>query len=218
MAVETIALKAMYALIIIIVVLIVGGGVIGTTYLILNFKRYIQFMCLILKADGTVSFDTAGIFEDKKTKTKRFFMKKNKVGLTPDKVPSKIIDGPTGFFQAPKIVFLAQTGLKNFHFIDLKIGFNKLLSLKVGEEDVNWALHSYEKGKALGQIKNKLLEFMPYISIAVVSVIILILFIFLFKKFDVMADMATAIEVASENLVTAATRISEAGSGTKIIQ
>lgn len=158
-------------------------------------KKFSQFKCVIWRRDGfgniQESYDTAGIFVQAKTQNKRFYMRKNRVGLTPDKVPYV----PTG--KGEKTVYLLQFGLKNFAFIKPNIAGEENLSLTVGEEDVNWAVNAYEAQKKRFNF-DKLMQFLPFISLAIVSVFILILFIYLFKKFDVIAAAATSLKETAQ--------------------
>jgi len=198
---------------------IVGAAIIASAvWILMQQKRYAEFDCVILRLDGTIGSDKAGIFEDTSIKEKRFFMKHHKVGLTPDQVPYKLLDGKHGNLKAPKVVFLVQTGLKNFHFMNINIDKNKIVKYDVGEEDVNWALYVYEKGKKLGIIKNKLIEMIPYIVWALLIMGTLILVITILGKFEVMGQVADSLTQVGTNLEAAATRLSEASTGTRIIQ
>ena len=180
--------------IMIISVTVIGGLIIFGVWAGLKWKRYQQFKCVIWEKDGfgqlTETYDKAGIFVDSKTKNKRLFLKKNKVGLDPDTIP---------FVQTSKgkrIIYLLKTGLKNFHYITLNIKAPNI-SLSVGEEDVNWALNAYERGKKMFT-QGILMQLMPYIALAFVSIIILIIFIYFFKDFAVLADVAKALQAAAE--------------------
>jgi len=154
-----------------------------------NIKRFQQFNCVIFQRNGFGQLeqkrDKAGIFVDGKTKNKRLFLKNAKVGLNPDNVPY-ISSG------ASKTIFLLQTGLKNFRFINIDIK-EPNINMTVGEEDVNWAINAYERQKALFQ-DSKWMQLLPFIAIAFVSIIILTIFIYFFKNFDVLQDVALALE------------------------
>lgn len=153
-------------------------------------QRYKQYVCYVFERDGfgqtSFSTDEAGIFVDSKTKNKRFFLRKANVGLDPDKVP--YIQRKIG---GKKVVFLLRTGLKNFSYINFDIKEKTGMQINVGEEDVNWALNAYERSKKLFS-QTLLMQLMPFIIIAFVSVIILIMFIFLFKDAGVMKEAAVA--------------------------
>ena len=170
---------------------IVGGGL----YLYFKWKRYKEFNCVVWERDGfgqlTQTSDKAGIFVDSKTKNKRFFLKKFNVGLSPDNVP--YLPSSNG---QPKTVYLLRTGLKNFQFITPRVTAEGI-TLSVGEEDVNWAINSYERAKKMFN-SDKLLQYMPYIAIAFVSIIILVIFIYFFKDFAVLKDMAIAMKEAAQ--------------------
>lgn len=186
-------------IVIILSVLILGGITIGIILAVLKNKKYSAFKCIIWEKDafGQVvqSVDEAGIFVDGATNNKRLFLKKANVGLSPDNIP--YITTLSG----KKIVFLARVGLKNYNYIKPNFDEGKI-SFTVGEEDVNWAINAYERQKkAFGS--NALLQYMPYILMAFVSIVILVIFIYFFKNFSVLRDVATAFQEASKNLILA---------------
>jgi len=183
---------AVNILILLFGLIFIGGVCFGLFLLVRRRKQYNQFKCIIWGRDAfgqlTETTDKAGIFVDTKTKNKRFFLKKAHVGLNPDNVPY-IQSGKV------KIVYLLRTGLKNFQFIRPLIADN--FSIDVGEEDVNWAVNAYERQKKLFS-SNVLLQYMPFIGLVFVSLIILIIFIYFFKDFAVLADVAEALKEAAQ--------------------
>lgn len=187
-------------------VLVVGGLVIVITFVWLRWKRYTQFSCVIFEKDGfnnvNESYDKAGIFVDRKTQNKRFFMKKANVGLDPDKVPY-ITAGKR------KTVYLIRTGLKNFRYLNFRNVANDELEFIVGEEDVNWAINAYERQKRLFN-QNAFLQYLPFIALAFVSIIILVIFIYFFKDFAVLKE-------AGLYMKEAAIALQHAKSGTTVI-
>jgi len=187
------------------VVLIVGGLVIATTVLLLKWKKFSQYECIIFEKDGfgqlKYKTDMAGIFVDSKTKNKRLFLKKNNVGLNPDNVP--YLSGKKGL----KTIYLYQTGLKNFHYIRMNV--TDKFDITVGEEDVNWAINAYDRQKKLFN-QSLLMQLMPFIALAFTSIIILIIFIYFFKDFAVLKDVAIALKEAAQ-------ANAQASSGTAII-
>lgn len=179
-----------------ITIIIIGGVVLGVVLLLLRQKKYSEYKCVIWEKDGfgqlVQKIDSAGVFVDKKTKNKRFFMKRANVGLNPDNIP--YISGRS------KTVYLYRTGLKNFQFIKPVIKDNPGVSFSVGEEDVNWAINSYERQKKLFQ-NNVLLQYLPFIALAFVSIIILAIFIYFFKEFDTLKEVAVAMKESASILV-----------------
>ena len=167
---------------------IIGGGL----WLYLKQKRYREYKCVIWERDGfgqlNETYDDAGIFVDKKTNNKRFYLKKANVGLNPDNVPY--------IPSKRKIVYLLRTGLKNFQFIKPNVS-NPGITLSIGEEDVNWAINAYERQKKLFN-QNVLLQYLPFIALAFTSIIILIIFIYFFKDFDVLKDVALSLKEAAQ--------------------
>lgn len=180
--------------VIVIACIIIGGAIIAGVWMFLKWKRYRQFKCVIYEKDtfGQIkeTYDQAGIFIDSKTKNKRLFLKKNKVGLDPDSIPYVATS------KGNQIIYLYKTGLKNFHYIRININAPHI-TLSVGEEDVNWALNSYERGKKMFT-QSMLMQLMPYIALAFVSIIILVIFIYFFKDFGVLADTAVALKEAAQ--------------------
>ena len=89
------------------------GGLIG--WIFFRWKKYSQFTCVVWGRDGfgqlSETSDTAGIFVDRKTKNKRFFLRWGNVGLDPNNVPY-VKRGKK------KIVYLLKKGLKNYCFIN----------------------------------------------------------------------------------------------------
>lgn len=204
---ETISSGGLNVAVILIVVFFLGAAAIGATVLILRWRRYSQFHIEIWQKDGfghlTIKYDQGGVFVDGKTGNKRLFLKKANVGLNPDNIPYLIM--PSG----KKKVMLLQTGLKNFRYIKPNVR-DDLIYFTVGEEDVNWAINSYERQKKLFA-QGWLAQYLPFIMLAFVSMIILILFIQVFNKFPVM------LQIASE-MKEVALALAQAKSGTMVIQ
>jgi uncharacterized membrane protein len=189
-----------------LVVLVVA--VIGVGYwLHRQRKKYSAYRCVVWERDGfgqlRMLFDDAGIFIDKKTNNKRFFMKLANVGLEPDNIPYL----PAS--DNKKYVFLLRTGLKNFTFIKPNVGPTGQIVLKVGEEDVNWAINSYERQKKIFA-SNTLMAYMPFIALAFVSLVILVIFIYFFRNFKVLAQVADSLNLAAQAMA-------QASSGTLVL-
>ncbi|RLA46934.1 MAG: hypothetical protein DRR04_05335 [Gammaproteobacteria bacterium] len=169
-------------------------------------KRFGQFTAIIWFRDGfgqlQQTHDTGGVFVDKKTANKRLFLRRNNVGLSPDNIP--FLTGPKG----KRYVYLYQRGLKNFLYLRPNVRAEGV-SIEVGEEDVNWAINAYERQKKLFA-SNMLLQYMPFIALAFVSIIILIIFIYFFKDFKVLAEVAEALKGAAQ-------AFAQAQAGTAII-
>lgn len=180
--------------IMILSIVLLTGVILGAFWLWDKKQKYSQYNCVILERDGfgqlRQTYDKAGVFVDKKTNNKRFFMKKNNVGLTPDNIP--YIPTAKG-----KTVYLIKHGLKNFAYINFNITKdNTGITLETGEEDVNWAINAYERQKKLFQ-QSMLMQLMPFIIIAFVTIIIMVIFIYFFKDFATLKDMAQALQQAA---------------------
>ena len=181
-------------IIIFVIIGIVALGIVVVFIFMYNkWKKFQEFRCVIWRVDSigriTEKYDSAGIFMDHKTHNKRFFMKNSNVGLDPDNVPDVFS------IKGKRVVYLLQTGLKNFHFIKANVEFPKV-TLTVGEEDVNWSINAYERSKSMW-LTSKLLQWLPFIILAFVCIIILIIFIYFFKNFDVLRQVAVAFQEAA---------------------
>jgi len=147
-----------------------------------------------------LTYDFGGIFIDKKTNAKRFWLKKGKVGLNCDNVPSIPLDKG----KRKKTVYLLRIGEKNYRFINIKLPDRSDIHIDVGEEDVNWALNSYEREK-----KRYATSFWekvaPYAVMALTVVFVIIVFALFIQKFDVLADVAKALSAAAEAMRQAST-------------
>jgi hypothetical protein len=191
-----------------VIVILVGGGiVVAGIVLFLKWWKYSQFSCRIWEQDGfgqwRETVDRAGIFVDRKTNNKRFFLKKANVGLSADNVPYISTKG------VRKIVYLLRTGLKNFRFIRITPS-NPSVFLNVTEEDVNWAVNAYERQKKIFS-KDLFLQYLPFMILAFVCIIILVIFIYFFKNFDTLKEVAVAFREAASS-------IAQANAGTVIVQ
>ena len=191
--------------IMLIVILVVIGIMIGVMFLMKNVKKYKQYRVVIYSKDtfGQIKqeYDDAGIFVDKTTRNKRLYLKKNNVGLNADNIPY-ISDG-----KGKKTIYLYKKGLKNFQFIQVTVNADvDKIRINVGEEDVNWAVNSYERAKK-AFTQTILMQYLPFIVLAFVSIVILIMFLYFFQQFSVLKELGVALKEASQAL----------GSGTTIL-
>lgn len=182
------------ALIFIAIIVIVGlfGGI---TWLILDNKRYSQFKVRVWQKDlwGQIidTTDRAGIFVDRKTNNKRLFIKKGKVGLDCDSIPYTTNE------KGQKIIYLYKFGEKNYSFLKPQIDKDKnWFVMKVTEEDINWGINAYERSKKLFAT-NGLLQYMPYIALAFVAIVILVIFIYFFREFGTLQQTGEALRDAA---------------------
>jgi len=190
-------------LIMVLAVLGVGGWIGYTSYK--KWKRYDQFDCLIYAKDGfgqlTKRWDKAGIFVDDKTMNKRFFLKNNNVGLSPDNVP--VIPGGK-----KSMVVLVQTSLKTFKYVYFNITDN-IFNFTVGEEHVNWGINAYERQKKLYE-GSWWKEYGAYVIFGIAVIGIVIIFMVFFQHLDSLELFAASLEKVAEHL-------GNAGSNTTII-
>jgi len=178
-------------------------------YIALRERRYSEFTVYVLDKNKRIRMDKAGIFVDKKTNNKRFFMKKAAVGLDPNNVPYILA-------QKNKVAFVYQIGLKNFQFINLNNFLERLGNkekgtvIEVGEEDVNWAINAYERQKKTFS-NNALLQYLPYMIFAFVTIVILIMIIYVLRQFETIKDV---VEIMKEIAIANA----QAKTGTIVMQ
>lgn len=162
-------------------------------------KKWQQFKVIIYTKDGfgntIIKHDRAAIFLHGKTKNRLLYLQKNKgVALKPDMIPV-VKDGRNN------IIHMYQDGLKQFRLLKVNIEAGNV-SFDVGEEDVNWAVNEYTIAKR-EYAKQLWKELVPIFTTVLVSMVILIMMISLFKKFDVLAEVAHALERTSNNLAWA---------------
>jgi len=201
-------------------------GVIGGVWLWLRKEFMYQYKVTVVDLTSTGAFrllpDKGGVFVDRKTKRKMFWLKKEKGGLSPDHIPF-IISGKS------KAVFVLKRGTKSFSYIiptvverfitkvvpvlnagqpvfkdgvqlfeDKQIKEN-FLDFNVGDEDINWAINTYDKNKIMFT-QTTFMQLLPFIALAFVGIVICIIFIYFFKKLDVLADMANSFKLAAVEL------------------
>ena len=200
--------------ILVIIILATIGSLIWWFYS--QAKKWKQFVCIIFSKDAFGNaireIDNAGIFLDKTTNMKRFFIKKANIGLDPDKVKYIMsTDGKT------KYVYLRKYAPKNFAFYDLtKLLEKDNAQLSVTEQDVNWALQEFRKHKALDN-KNFWNQYGTYIIWGFAVISTLVLFALLVQKFEILSSVASSISAAATALKEAAQQLAVAKSGSQII-
>ena len=157
-------------------------------------KKYAQFKVVIWEEDsnGNVHefYDRAGIFVDKQTGFKLFFLEKLKKGLNPNKVPFVSSKDKKG--KLIKTVYLRKTGVSNYVYCVMEL-LGKV-EFTVGEEDVNWAAQDIERIRKTFGKESWLQKFAPYIMFIITILIVMIVLISLFNKFGVIKE-------ASDNMV-----------------
>ncbi len=189
-------------LIVVIILLVVLALVITGAIMYANSKRFNILVDVFYQPKGSrqpiKKHDSAGIFVNKKTNLKRFWLKKHKIGLNPDNVP--FIINETGH----KVVTLWQDGLSSFRYVVVNITDNPGLHFAPGEEDINWAIATYQEFKRL--FDNNTSWFDKYGAAAlftVVIVVISIILIVLFQKFEVLGQVASSLDSAAAKLAEA---------------
>lgn len=165
----------------------------GLTWWYLSWRKYQQFHIVIYFKDGfgqwRMKYDSGGVFEDRKTHNRLLFLKNSGVGLTANNIP--YIQNEKN----KKIVYLLQTGQKNFKYIHININ-DEFFKFSFGEEDLNWGLNAYEKQKKLSQ-SSLFMQLLPFIVMAFFGIMILAMVIYVLKDFKVLESVSgNLVEVA----------------------
>lgn len=173
---------------------------------VLNKKKKYNWVVRIFNRDATGQVIQqpddrgGGIFLDKKTSYRLFLLKKYKFGLDPDDIPYILTSG------GQKIVYLLQTGLKNFQYMKPIISNDKELKFNVQDEDVAWAINAWERYK--NPYKNKFMEqIMPFIGMAFVFLCVVVAIYYLTVKAgfnaDLLRELSDSARAISNNMAKA---------------
>ena len=187
----------------VILIAAVFGGVAWIIYQ----KRKFQYIVQVWLPDNNGNIideerDIGGIYVDKKTGKKHFWLKKQGKGLKCDDVPYRRVGNK-------RIVTVLKRADGVFRIINPKITLDKL-NFVVSEEDVNWAIHDYEKYKRK-YADDPWAKWMPIAIYAIAVVASLVLVIYVIQKFEVLVEVAKSLEGAAQALA-------QAQSGTTVIQ
>jgi len=193
---------ALSVMVVIVAILIIGGLLVLAVIMYLRWKKFQQYRVLILEVDddGLVQgfrWDKAGIFVESKTKHRRFFLKRSRFSLSADKVP---VVYPRG--KGKPMVSCVKLSNTDYRFLWLNNLRPQAVNLVVGEDDVNWAIETYERMQKLFD-RSTLLQYMPFLMLAFVSIIILIIFIYFFKDFSVLKEVAVELGKAAQAMAQA---------------
>jgi len=177
------------------------GGAVGIAYFLSFYyrrqKRY-KYIVRIFNKDATGQViqqpdDKGGIFLDKKTQYRLFKLKKNKFGLDPDEIPY-ILNS-----MGKKIVYLLQTGLKNYQFLTPALSDNPGLVFNVQDEDVAWAINAWERYR--NPYKNQFLEkIMPFIGMAFVFIVVVVALYYMVVKAGFNAELLRELAASSKEI------------------
>lgn len=184
---------------IIIVSVLVLGALGFWIWKIRQNKKYGQFKVVIWEKDSTGNsheyYDRAGIFLDKKTGFKLFFLQKLKKGLNPNNVPYVTSKDKKG--RLVKTVYLRRIGVSNFVYCHVKI--NDGVTFTVGEEDANWLEQEMEKIRRTFGKEPLWTKLASYIMFIITVLVVMIVLISLFNKFTVLEKVAASMERVTEN-------------------
>lgn len=194
-----------------IVLIVMTCSILGVmAWLIIQAKRYNIFVT-IYEHDAFKNLvgkqTKGGVFVDRKTNTKRFWIKKLKsFSLDPEKVrlvPEK--RGRKMFYKA----YLYKFSDTDIRPVEWNISPNPGMTATITEEDANWLNSALIKWEAT-IFSNKLLQYLPLAIMIFSLILVFIIAIMLIKKFDVILP-------ASENLKMAAESIARAQTGSGVI-
>lgn len=138
--------------------------------------------------------DRGGVFTNKRTNIKRLYLYKARVGLNPDTIPTIFSDG------GKKIITLWQTSIKGYRYVTPAVYDNPGLAFHVGEEDVNWALVTFNEWVNRFKVSSFIERYGHMILWAVTIMGTLFLVFFVMQKFDVLSSVATNLNAAAEAL------------------
>lgn len=210
---------------------VAGAFVLGLLfggYLLVRRELQYKYSVFVIDLTATGGFrflsDRGGVFVDRKTKNKLFFLKYEKSSLSPDHIPFVL-------YNKTKTVFVLKRGTKSFSytspniiekFVVKKVPVldksgkptfdasgeqvfeekrikDDILNFNVGDEDVNWALNTFDRNKTLFS-QTTLMQLLPFITLAFIGVIIAVIFIYFFKEMHVLAEMAASFKEAAVEL------------------
>ena len=198
-----------------IIIVAVSAAIALAAFWVLKRQMKYDIPVEIIEIDksGTVyKKDKGGIFFDKTGKYRLLWLKKYKVGLSPDKIPFVRTIGQNPiwkFWMQPRKVFLYQYGYKNFSYVTPGIS-NPGIDFGVGDADVSWGLSAYESGKSL-QLKAWYAQMMPYIGMIILAVTLMIITIYVFKSLPQIKDLIAATGKTAEQLGEAAAKMTSSG-------
>jgi hypothetical protein len=169
-------------------------------YTLKNRKQYDEYDVEIYGADSfgkpILIKDKGGVFVDRKTGNKRFRTKNTKINLNADAIPY-IVDGRIG---GKKHVKITRKGVSNYYFIKVGIDLESIPTFEVGEEDLNWAINTYEETKKRFNFLNALERWIAPIMFVVAVMIIMIIFVVFFQKLSVLEAFSQNLNVLSMNV------------------
>lgn len=179
-------------------ILAIGAGlVIGTiifaVWRFLQWKKYREFVVLILEEDEfgqmNVKFDSAGIFVDGRSNQKKFFLRGANVGLkiddlkyAPCKDGKKLVMIQKFKGSDPKYVYYS---------VDRK---TESVSFGMTEEDLNWGLAMYDRAQNTFEWKNKLLQYAPWMGLVFIGFIFLVVCIVTIKELKVIPEATSTLK------------------------
>lgn len=184
--------KALVFMLIIMVLAVAGvcGWFIWSRFR--KWKRYRQYNCLLFYRDSGGAIhsrtDWAGVFVDKGINSKRLWLKDLNTTLKCDKVQSYDFFGM-------KLVLLFMKSDKCINFIN-PTSMSDGMGFKLSEDDLSWALEEMQKQRKRWAW-NPLKEWMPYIIMVFITIMIVVVLSALIKKFDVLKDVAIALDHAA---------------------
>ena len=126
---------------------------------------------------------------------RKLWFKKAKLGLDPDKI-GYIYQGNK------RSCYFLKLGEKGFRPLTFKPKDGQY-SIKVGEEDVNWGISQIKVETTRFAWRDLLQQYLPIALWILFSVFILIIIFQLFKRFDVLADVADSLQATAQIMADA---------------
>jgi len=193
--------------------IIVAGGV-GTliAFGMSQVMKYSKYTIRVWFKDGNGQWnlrrDKAGVFVDKKSNSRRLWLKKGKVGLSADDIPFI-------YENNKKVIYLLMIGEKNYRYIRHNIS-DKGLTYQVGEEDVNWAIAEFDRQQKILKGNFEQMAFM--IGLIVVCVAIVMLMIIYGNNWvEIITKGQEVAAQSAESIAKAAEYLAQANSGVMVV-
>lgn len=168
----------------------------------------LRYKHTVLIYDSTISgggFYTTkgGAFVDRKTKNKLYYLKNDKkAGLDPAKPTFIHMNNRTAAF-----VFKRENGGYSWGDLNFTVNSPATLNLSAGDVDVNAAINHYDNGVKSFNNKFDTLQIVGFSIFGITIIGVVVMMFFLFKKFDVLADVAVSLKDAANALASSGTMV-----------
>jgi len=174
----------------------------GLIFYWLHLKKY-NIKCIIVsKRDqgNKIIMDIGGYFP-KKDGTETFRLKKLKVAIKPPEL-DYLIAAARG-----NVIFLRQISNREFHPIKIKLTDEGIEQRGIDSDVQLWAVTQMARSRQLFQQESFFSKYAPQLIFLTVATLVVVLLISLFKRFDVLASIASELRAAAEVLARKAVEL-----------